>query len=88
MHITFHFLFQHTKFLTLIEHTTEHKLAHMEDLNNVAKRLKTRHKSAANFEAFLSIKNREQEKKLRPVDVIQINVNQGKSTQTQNNSLR
>ena len=62
MHITFHFLFQHTKFLILIEHTTEHKLALMEDLNNVAERLKARHKNAANFEAFLSIKNREQEK--------------------------
>ena len=62
MLIKLHFLFQHTKFLILIEHTTEHKLALMEDLNNVAERLKAKHKNAANFEAFLSIDNREQEK--------------------------
>ena len=62
MHIKSHFLFQHTKFLILIEHTTEHKLALMQDLNNVAERLEARHKNAANFKAFLSIQNREQEK--------------------------
>ena len=62
MLIKSHFLFQHTKFLILIEHTTEHKLALMEDLNNVSERLEARHKNAANFEAFLRIKNREQEK--------------------------
>ena len=62
MVIKLHFLFQHTKFLILIEHTTEHKLALMDDLNNVAECLKARHKNAANFEAFLSIKNREQGK--------------------------
>ena len=62
MLIKSHFLFQHTKFLILTEHTTEHKSVLMEDLNNVAERLKAKHKNAANFEAFLSIKNREQGK--------------------------